>query len=382
MSAYDIFLFDLNYDEQESDAVQKVLESKWISAGNECRELEREFALLHGLPHAVTVSSCTSALTLALHLAGVGSGDEVIVPSLTFVATVNPVHWAGATPVFADVVSFDDWTICPNDVEKKITPKTKAIIGMHYGGFLCDMRRLRTIADSHGICLIEDSAHAVHATRDDYGVGKLGDYACFSFYSNKNVSAGEGGLLTCHETQDAERAQRLRSHGLTTSAFDRARGAAIYRVEEPGYNFRMDDIRGALGRVQLGKFPEDREKREILYEHYLKKLSTIEGVSIPFTSYVGRSGFHVFVIQVGKGLRQELADHLKDRRIQSSYHYAPVHHMDFYLQQPPVKLEVTDALEESIITLPFHRNLTLSDVNRICDAIGEFMAMQNKSKEA
>jgi len=261
--AYKIPLFDLNFGKEEEAAVIEVLRSKWISMGEKTTELEHNFAERINAKHALAMTNCTAALHLALAILDIGPGDEVIVPSLTFVATANAVKYVGATPVFADITSLEDLTISPEDIEKKITDRTKAIMVMHYGGFACDMDKIMFIARKHNVKVVEDAAHSPAATYKGEYLGTIGDVSAFSFFSNKNITTAEGGMLVTNDDSLAERAKLMRSHGMTTMSYERFKGhATSYDVVEVGYNYRLDNVRSALGVTQLKKLNEDIERRK------------------------------------------------------------------------------------------------------------------------
>ena len=218
-------LFDLDFGEAESRAVLDVLERKWLTMGPVTEQFEAAFASALGAPHAVAVSNGTAALHVACLALGIGPGDEVIVPSLTFVATANAVVYCGATPVFADIVSEDDWTLSPAAIEEQITPRTAAIIVVHYGGALCDMAAILDVARRHGLAVIEDCAHAPLAQLKGRAAGTFGAIGCFSFYTNKNLSTGEGGMLVTGDGELARTARLLRCHGMTSVCAERHGGA-------------------------------------------------------------------------------------------------------------------------------------------------------------
>ena len=274
--SYRIPLFDLNFDQAEEQAVLDCLRSKWISTGPRTAEFERTFSEMSGGVDAVALANCTVALHLALILTGIGEGDEVICPSLTFVATANAIRYVGAIPVFADIVGPHDLTIDPADIERKITPKTKAIMVMHYAGFPCDMDAIMSLAKCHDLKVIEDACHGPFSEYQGKKLGTIGDVGCFSFFSNKNISTGEGGMLITRHPEYAERAKLLRSHGMTSMSYQRAKGhTTSYDVVEYGYNYRMDDIHSAIGIAQLAKIPGDYEKRTKVRERYLRNLLAI-----------------------------------------------------------------------------------------------------------
>ena len=294
---YKILLFDLNFDQAEEDAVVETVRSKWISTGPKNAEFEKKFAEMLGVRHAVALSNCTVALHMALMLNDVKPGDEVICPSLTFVATVNAIRYVNAIPVFADVKSMKDLTIDPDDIEKKITPRTKAIMLMHYGGFACDMNRIMALAEKHNLWVIEDACHGPLSEYEGKKLGTIGSVGCFSFFSNKNISTGEGGMIITNEDAIYEKAKLLRSHGMTSLSFDRAKGHSTeYDVIELGYNYRMDDIRASIGIVQLAKLPGDLEIRAELRARYEKNLEGVEEIIIPFKGYKYFTSNYIFPI--------------------------------------------------------------------------------------
>lgn len=368
-----IKLFELNYNHEEEDAISRVIQRRWISGGPELQSFENEFSQHLNIPHAVALSNCTAALHLGLHCAGLGLNDEVILPSLTFVATANAILEVGAKPIFVDVTSKDELTIDPLEVIKAITPKTKGIMAMHFAGFMADMKSLRQIANEHNLLLFEDAAHSPGASRDGISVGQLSDFSCYSFYSNKNISCGEGGMLVTKHSHLADKAKKLRSHGLTTSAYDREIGKSFYQVEEAGFNYRMTDLHASLGRIQLAKYPEDINKRKERYHYYKKGLSSIPHVHIPFEdSSFTHAAYHIFVIRFDQPVKQELQQFLNERGIQTSFHYPAIHQFEQYRDSQEFNLPITEFLQERMITLPFHGNLDFKDIDRIIQGLKEF----------
>ena len=361
-------LFDLNFGQEEEDAVIEVLRSKWISMGPKTKEFEDEYARLHHSSHAIAVTNCTAALHLALRICGVGPGDEVIVPSLTFVATASSVRMTGATPVFADVVSLDDWTMCPEDVIKKITAQTKAIIPMHFGGHGADMKRLCAIADEHGLKVIEDACHAPLGKRDGQYLGTFGDFASYSFYSNKNMATGEGGMLLTQNEEYDKRARLLRAHGMTATAYDREQGKEFYDVVDWGYNYRMDDIRSAIGIAQLAKLEVDVKKRKVLADRYRRNLEGNSVVSIPFSKYPGESSNYVMGVLLEKGDRREIRKDLSERGVGTSMHYPPVHQFACY-EKFTTELPITEDIGLRELSLPLYFNMSVEDVDYVCEQL-------------
>lgn len=370
--SFDIPLFDLNYGPEEERAVLATLRSKWIATGPNVAEVEKRFCAHLGVSHAVAVTNCTAALHLALVAAGIGAGDEVIVPSLTFVATVNAVKYVGATPVFADITAYDDLSIDPDEIERKVSTKTKAVIVMHYGGFCCDMDAIGRIAEQNQLVIIEDAAHAPSADYKGRKAGAIGHIGCFSFYSNKNISCAEGGLLVTNNRGYAEKARLFRSHGMTTISYDRARGhATSYDVVGLGFNYRLDDIRAALLLAQMDKLPDDISRRETLREQYIEQLGGISGLIIPYRNRAGGSANYIFPVVLADGgadTRELVRDRLKQDGIQTSVHYPAVHRFSLY-RDCPATLPNTDYVTDNEFTLPLFPGMSPSDVDRVCSAL-------------
>lgn len=365
-------LFDLNFGQEEEDAVIEVLRSKWISMGPKTKEFEDEYARLHHSSHAIAVTNCTAALHLALRVCGIGAGDEVIVPSLTFVATASAVRMTGAVPVFADVVSLDDWTICPDDIERKITPKTKAVIPMHFGGHGADMVKICALAGEHGIRVIEDACHAPLGQRDGRYLGTFGDFAAYSFYSNKNMATGEGGMLLTQNEEFDQRCRLLRAHGMTATAYDREQGKEFYDVVDWGYNYRMDDIRSAIGLAQLAKLEADLEKRLILANRYRQNLASFSEVIVPFANYPGESSNYVMGVLLNRGNRKNIRKALADKGIGTSMHYPPVHQFACY-KEFTTDLPITEEIGRRELSLPLYYSMQIEDVDYVCECLIEIL---------
>lgn len=366
--AYKIPLFDLNFDEAEAQAAYDVIKSGWISTGPKCLELEEKFSEMLNVKHAVSLTNCTVALHLALVILGIKEGDEVIVPSLTFVATANVVRYVNAIPVFADICSLEEPTIDPEDIKTKITAKTKAIIVMHYAGFPCRMDEIMQIAKEHKLKVIEDACHGPLSEYKGKKLGTIGDIGCFSFFSNKNISTGEGGMLVTNNPDWAAEAKLLRSHGMTTMSYQRASGHATeYDVVRLGYNYRMDDIRAAIGIVQLDKLKADLAMRDQVRKWYLGVLSDNNKIIIPFAEHSGYVSNYVFPIVIkdaNRDQRDDLRNHIHEQGVQTSVHYPPVHRFssfkDFYVDLP-----TTDQYVESTLTLPMYAKLAEHDIHEI-----------------
>jgi len=369
---FKIPLFELNFDERESEAALETIKSKWISTGPKTTAFEAKFARLLGVNHAVALSNCTVALHLAMKLAGIKAGDEVICPSLTFVATCNAIRYQDAITVFADIESIERPVICPKDIESKITSKTKAIVVMHYGGFPCDMDAIMEIARKHNLKVIEDACHAPLSEYKGRKLGTIGDIGCFSFFSNKNISTGEGGMLVTNNQEYFDRAKLLRSHGMTSMSYERSKGhATTYDVVDFGYNYRMDDIRASIGIVQLDKIQNDLEKRAVVRSIYLDKLKKLENVIIPFVDHTEFSSNYIFPIvlkNVDELARDEMREKLATNGIQTSMHYPAVHrfsvYSEFYKELPK-----TDLMIQSMITLPMYGGLTEADIEYVVNQL-------------
>lgn len=373
---YKIPLFDLNFDEKEEQAAMEVIKSKWISTGPKTAAFEQKFAEMLHADHAIALSNCTVSLHLAFKLTGVEPGDEVICPSLTFVATINAIRYVDAIPVFADVISFENPTISPEDIRKKITAKTKAIVVMHYGGFACDMDSIMQIALENNLKVIEDACHGPLSEYKGKKLGTIGDIGCFSFFSNKNISTGEGGMLITNNKEYAIRTKLLRSHGMTTMSYERAKGhSTAYDVVELGYNYRMDDIHSAIGLAQLDKLETDLRKRAEIRELYIAGLKDIPGIIIPFLNYTDFSSNYIFTI-VLKDSNVENRDRVRAALavagIQTSLHYPAVHHFSIY-KAFYRELPVTDYLMYNLITLPMYSKLTSEQITYISKTLKELL---------
>ena len=377
MAAGDLIpLFDLDYGIEEEEAVLRVLRSKWLTMGQETELFEKEFAEYIGVKHAIAVSNCTAALHLANLAVGVEQGDEVICPSLTFVASANSILYAAGIPVFADVKSLNDWTISPEDIERKITPKTKAILVVHYAGFACDMDAILEIGKKRGIKVIEDAAHAPGSFFKDKKLGSIGDISCFSFFSNKNLSTGEGGMICTNNDDLAKKIHLYRSHGMTSLTLDRHRGHSFsYDVVQQGFNYRIDEIHSALGREQLRKLDDNNLKRLHATEYYKKLLSDIEKIQIPFVGYKYRTNNHIFPILLNKDVnRRECMQFLRKRGVQTSIHYRPVHTFTYYTDMiNGGSFPITEEIGRREVTLPMYPDISEAQIDHVVQAMWDFL---------
>lgn len=372
---WDIQLFKLNFDSREMDAASKVISGGWLSMGEEIKKFETDFGeFLGDGTHCKAVSNGTAALHMALLALEVGREDEVIIPSITFVADVNVVNLVGAKPKVADSTSLDDWNMSLESIEKQITEKTKAVIVVHYAGYPCrDIVEISQLCKEKGIGLIEDVAHAPGATIDGRACGTFGDVGCFSFFSNKNLSIGEGGMVSTLDPQLDRKLGYLRSHGMTTLTLDRHKGRAItYDVAQPGLNYRMDEMRAAIGSVQLDKLPAGNNRRRELTDRYRSNLQD-SPVTMPFKHQAKNSTsvYHILPILLPeKTDRVAVIGSLKEKRIQSSIHYPPFWDFTAYQGQfSPDDSPVTADICCRQLTLPLFPTMTEDEVDQVCNAL-------------
>lgn len=374
-------LADLDYNQEEEEAVLDVLRRRWLTMGSVTQQFEEEFARLCGVNYALAVSNATVALHLACLTLGIGQGDEVIVPSLTFVASANAVLYTGAQVRFVDILGEDDLTISPEEIEKNITSRTKAIMVVHYGGFPCRMEDILPIAQKHKLALIEDAAHSPGAFLNGRALGAWGDVGCFSFFSNKNLSTGEGGMLVTNRKDIADKARLLRSHGMTSLTWDRHQGHAFtYDVIELGYNYRIDEIHSALGLVQLKKLGKNNARRGEITRYYRLNLEN-SPLRLPFREAPGLPSYHIFPVLLPEGVdRREFIDSLRDSGIQTSIHYPPVHLFSHYCQRyPGISLPLTEMISRCEVTLPLFPTMREDQIDLVIARSLEILGILEKS---
>ena len=367
---YKIPLFDLNFGEEEVLAATETIRSRWISTGPKCAELESMFADMFHVGYAVSVTNCTDALHLCCIVCNLGPGDEVLVPSLTFAASANCIRYVGATPVFCDIVGPEHINIDPEDIRRKITPRTKAIVVVHMAGFPARMDEILSIANEYGLKVIEDACHGPLSEYHGKKLGTLGDCAAFSFFSNKNISTGEGGMFVTNNGEYAERARLLRSHGMTTMSYQRAKGhATAYDIVELGYNYRMDDIRASIGCAQLKKLQADLEKRLRVRARYEANLSKVKGVVVPFAGEKEFASNYVFPTVLTNSTRERrdvIRERIHEAGVQTSVHYPAIHRFSIY-KDFCVSLPQTEYVTDNEITLPMYAALTDEQIDYICE---------------
>jgi dTDP-4-amino-4,6-dideoxygalactose transaminase len=374
----DLPLFDLQLQPQDLEAVAKTLRGGWLTLGPRTAEFEQRFAEHLGARHAIAVSSCTAALHLAYLAAGVGPGDEVIVPSFTFAATAAAALYCGATPVFAEIVSRKQPSLDPEDVERKITPRTKAVCIVHYAGYAAAADRLKEICDAHSIALIEDVAHAPSASLAGRKLGTWGLAGAFSFFSNKVLSVGEGGLLCTDSDEVADYVRSRRSHAMTSGTWDRHTGRTdTYDVNALGFNYRLDEPRAALLLSRMDRIEQEIERRRELTLRYRELLCPIDGIIVPFEdSEVPTSSCYVMPIVLEQDGRQaEVSSRLRERGIQTSIFYPSIHRFTAYRERfPDVSLPVTELASRTQLTLPFYPEMSFADQDRVAKAVAEVVA--------
>lgn len=362
--------------DEEIDAVVSVLRGGWLTRGEECLAFEREFAERVGAAHSLAVSSCTAALHLALLIHDIGPGDEVILPSLTFASTGHVIVHCGATPVFAEV---DPVTYCldPSHVETLLSPKTKAIVAVHYAGLPADLPRLRALAERRGIPLIEDAAHALGASIEGRAIGAAGSLACFSFYTNKNLTTAEGGMLTVPSEALLARAERLSLHGLDRDAWRRFADGRKWRytIEEFGFKYNANDLLAALGRAQLRRLDEMQARRREVWGWYTDRLGSDARFILPPEAEGIEHARHLFVLRLQDeaGIdRDGLIEKLRAHRIGATVHYDPLHLHPAYRNRFGTRegmLPVTEKTAANILSLPLHSRMREEDVERVMGVV-------------
>ena len=369
-----------NFSDEEIAAVTAVLRSGWVGMGPETIAFESELASFVGAPHVVTVNSCTSALFLALLVHGVGPGNEVICPSLTWCATANAALYLGATPVFCDI---DPDTMCVTaaTVAAKLTPKTKAVMVVHYGGLAADIAAIRGVLPPT-VAIVEDAAHALGTTfPDGRPVGSSGNLTCFSFYANKNLSTGEGGAIALFDDAMAARLRSLRQSGLSADAWKRyshPQTALVPGVAELGYKMNFTDLQAVIGRVQLKRQAEFRVRRLAIARRYYDSLSQLD-LAVGFQSgALGENhSRHLLVVTLPvESMRMSRDDFilsLRERNVGASIHYAPLHSMPLYDPASQPDLPATERLAIRNVTLPISASMNLDDSDYVIGHILELL---------
>ena len=368
--------------ESDIEAVAEMLRSGWLAPGPRARAFEAAFSEYTGARHAIAVDSATAGMHLALVASGIGPGDEVITTPITFAATVNAIIHAGATPVLADVCA-DDGCLDPAAVERAITPRTKAIMPQHHAGSSCRTEDLRAVAGRNGALIIEDAAHAIGTWEGEHHAGTRGHAGVFSFYPNKNITTGRGGMITTNDDTFAERCRLLALHGLSHDAWDRytARGSWAYQVLAAGYNYAMSDYQAALGHAQFSRIDEFQAKRRALAEYYHGRFDAVPEVVRPAEREGTTHAWHLYVVRLRAGAlrigRGEFIEELRARGIGTSVHFIPMHHHPYYRETfgwKPGDHPAADAFFASMISLPLYTRMTAAEAGRVADAVEEIVA--------
>ena len=375
-------LADVLVDDELRAAVDEVISSGWWSMGPKVLEFEGAFAEFCEVRHAFAVANGTAALHLALLAAGCAPGDEVVLPSLNFVAAANAIAHTGAAPVFCDVLGPDDLNLDPADLEAAVGPRTKAVVVLHYGGFPCDMGAVHEIAERRGLTVIEDAAHAPGGIWQGKKCGGLGLAGCFSFFSNKNLPIGEGGMITTDDDDLADSIRLLRSHGMTTLTWERHRGhASSYDVVAQGFNYRLDELRAAMGLVQMSRLPAENAARSKIAARYREALDGVEGITMPFREVADgtTAAHHLAVVVLPEGTRDAVRATLVEQRIQTSVHYPPIHLFSQYKEIGSERpLPRTEAVAERILTLPLYAHMSDEQVELVTRSVLEALAAERE----
>jgi dTDP-4-amino-4,6-dideoxygalactose transaminase len=374
MNDWRVPLTDIAMPEQDVEAVLDCLRSGWLTMGPRTKAFEEALASYVGIPHAATVSSGTAALHLACQAAGLGPGDEVIAPAFTFVASASAARYVGAEPVLCDVRSPQDFNIDPEDVARRITSRTRAVVAVHFCGYPADVLALRELCDQHGLVLIEDCAQAIGARVDDSGrqVGTVGELGCFSFFSKKQLCVGEGGMVTTADDALDASVRLFRSHAMTSSTWDRHRGHdPAYDVVDIGFNFRMDEPRAALGLSRLARLDEGIVKRRALVRAYRERLADIAGIELAFDEVAVERGSHFAfpVLVKDRQTRDRFRDELKANGIQTTWYPALHSFTEYQRYAPPGGLPNATEVADRHCALPLSTVMDEADVDTVVEVV-------------
>ncbi|MEK6227675.1 MAG: DegT/DnrJ/EryC1/StrS family aminotransferase [Chloroflexota bacterium] len=363
--------------ESEISAMAEVMRSGWITTGPKTKEFETAFSARVGADHAVMVNSCTAALHLALEAIGLGEGDEVIVPSMTFAATANVVRFLGARPVLVDVRA-SDHNVSPEAIEAALSPRTKAIIPVHFAGLPCDMDEISSIAKDHGAYVIDDAAHCFPCDYRGRAVGSLADITCFSFYATKTMTTGEGGAAVTANPAWAERMRMMSLHGIAGAAWKRylVGGKWYYEVHEPGYKYNLTDIASAIGLVQLGRSAQMLRRREEIARAYDAAFGDLDAYELPIRLPDRGHARHLYVLKLRRGVlnmtRDEFIEMLGRNGIGTSVHFIPLHMHPYYRDlygYSPDDFPVARDLFERSVSLPIFSRMSDEDVCRVIEVV-------------
>jgi len=381
-----IQVFKPSLGEEELHGLAEIFKTGWIGLGPKTAEFERQFAAFVGAKYAIAFNSATAALHLACLALGIGPGDEVLVPTMTFVSTAHAIAYSGARPIFVDIDP-ETLTIDLEDVERKITPRTKAVIPVHYGGHACPMNEIWDLADRHHLSVIEDAAHACGSLYRDQRIGGLPrtDLTCFSFHAVKNLPVGDGGMITTNRVELVRPLNQLRWCGIDKSTWDRTEEVMMeqesgtrryskygwyYEVRDLGYKYHMNDIAAVIGLVQLKKLDASNARRRQIVANYNQAFNCVSWISCPLERDYTRSACHNYVIKTPH--RDGLNLYLKEKSIATGVHYMPNHLQPYYRKQSKVTLPMAERIWTQLLTLPLYPALTDEDVKYVIDAILSF----------
>jgi dTDP-4-amino-4,6-dideoxygalactose transaminase len=352
------------------------LRSDWITTGPKTRQFEQEFQAFVGADAALALNSCTAALHIALAALDIGPGDEVITTPMTFAASVNVIEHVGATPVLVDV-SPDTLCIDPARVAAAITPRTKAILPVHYTGHPSEMRPLLDLARRHNLYIVEDAAHSLPASYEGQSIGSIGDFTAFSFYATKNLTTAEGGMLT-GRADLMDRARMLSLHGMSRDAFQRysAEGSWFYEIVEPGFKYNMTDIQAALGLIQLKRLESMQGRRRTIVDRYAAAFVDSDAIQTPVERDNVQHAWHLYVLRLHLDQltinRARFIEELKERNIGTSVHFIPVHLHPYYRDKygwQPDDFPVAFREYQRLVSIPLHPRLTDADVEDVIAAV-------------
>ena len=359
--------------EEEIEAVTRTLRSGWLTMGGETFLFEKELAGYLDVGHAVCLSSGTAALHLALVCAGIGPGDQVIIPAVTFVSTAETLRYLGAEPVLADV-EYDTHCLDVEDVRRRMTKRTKGVIPVHFGGHPAEMDPLLDLAGEHDLIVIEDAAHALPSKYKGKYCGTLGEAGCFSFYATKTLTTGEGGLIVTSRQDWADRARSLRLHGISRDAWNRygKGGSWRYDVKETGYKYNMTDTQAAMGRGQLARLDDMCIKRRKIARAYTEAFDSVDGL-VPYREREGcRSSWHLYPLKIDAdedGARDAFMDILSKKGVSTSLHFIPLHHFSGYRDLDGGDLPVTEKVFREVLSLPIYPTMTEEEVSCVTDEV-------------
>jgi UDP-4-amino-4-deoxy-L-arabinose-oxoglutarate aminotransferase len=365
--------------EEEIEAVAASLRSGWITSGPRVAELEERFRDLTGAPHAVAVASATAGLHLVLRALGIGRGDEVLTPSMTFASTVNQIALAEASPAFADC-DYGTLQAPPEEIVERITPRTRAVIPVHFAGAPADLDPIREVAARARVPVIEDAAHAVGTAYRGKAVGGHGNIAIFSFHPIKNITTGEGGMVTCYDEALARKLRLLRFHGIERDAWRRygKGGTPHYDIREPGFKYNLTDIQAAIGIVQMRKVGAMNARRALLAARYLAGLAGAAGVDLPVAPpYPHEHSWHLFIVKVTSMDRDAFLGRLADYNVGAGLHFPPCHLLRYVRERYGTKagdLPGCELAGKRIVSLPLFPGMEDRDVDYVCDAVREILS--------